>query len=272
MSSPSIPGELKNVRVEAISLVTKAANGKTFKIFKAADPKQTAPDTPERDEQGLFSVLKKFFTGDEGVKKGEVANLVNARDKGKKLEVAVDALWKVLGYNYYGDTGNEAVTDVKAIRSALEDFKKVAEEILIDKDLDVVKAISEVQKSGRKISSARLAELRAAQAALTKVIEESEDSEGGAAVEKQELENIVKSVIEGAIKPLGERIEKLESVGEPEDKASELTELVKSAVTEAISPLEQRISKVESARGFSNKVPEDTSVRKGEGGIWEGLF
>ena len=195
MSSPNIPGELRNVHVEAISLVTKAANGKTFKIFKAADPKQTAPDTPERDEQGLFSVLKKFFTGE-----------------------------------------------------------------------------TEIQKSGRKISSARLAELRAAQAALTKVIEESEDSEGGAAVEKQELENIVKSVIEGAIKPLGERIEKLESVGEPEDKASELTELVKSAVTEAISPLEQRISKVESARGFSNKVPEDTSVRKGEGGIWEGLF
>lgn len=40
MSKPDKPGELRDVTVEAISLVSKAANGEKFKIFKSAEPEE----------------------------------------------------------------------------------------------------------------------------------------------------------------------------------------------------------------------------------------
>ena len=36
MSKPNKPGELRDATVDAISLVSKAANGEKFKIFKSA--------------------------------------------------------------------------------------------------------------------------------------------------------------------------------------------------------------------------------------------
>ena len=68
MSKPDKPGELRDVTVEAISLVSKAANGQKFKIFKNAkseEPKeQEAPEAVKKDERGLFRILKEFFTGE----------------------------------------------------------------------------------------------------------------------------------------------------------------------------------------------------------------
>ena len=65
MSKPDRPGELRDVTVEAISLVSKAANGEKFKIFKSAEdePETQAPEVVKKDERGLFRILKEFFSG-----------------------------------------------------------------------------------------------------------------------------------------------------------------------------------------------------------------
>ena len=59
MSKPDKPGELQNVKVKAISLVSKAANQQKFKILKSAD---TVPDEQitTKDERGLFHILKNY--------------------------------------------------------------------------------------------------------------------------------------------------------------------------------------------------------------------
>ncbi len=87
MSKPDKPGELRDVTVEAISLVSKAANGERFKIFKSAE-EEGAPEVVKKDERGLFRILKEFFTGtvDEPEKEEAVETEVSVIEKsGRKI-------------------------------------------------------------------------------------------------------------------------------------------------------------------------------------------
>jgi len=289
LSKPTKPGELRNVSVEAISLVSKAANRQTFKIFKSAKaddaPQEEAPATVTKDERGLFHVLKMFFSGEE-VAKGDVEDKFRASEKSRRFYVAIDALQSTIGYSRYGEN-NTPETDPAKIKSALKDFNKILNEILLGNDDDVKKFAEEIRKSGRKIAGARLSELKSAYSALGKIIEEtdgSEDSEGdGAEVKKEEIGKIVKEALEEAVTPLKERLDALEK-SEGEESAppggeggegtqeQDFAELVKSAVAEAVKPLSDRLEKVEKTRGVSNRIPEGENVQKGEDDTWGDLL
>ena len=56
MSKPNKPGELRNVKVNAVSLVNKAANGEEFKIFKSAKPDETESKAPERIDNRIPTI------------------------------------------------------------------------------------------------------------------------------------------------------------------------------------------------------------------------
>lgn len=176
MIKPDKPSELRDVTVSAISLVSKAANGEKFKIFKSAEDE--APESVERNERGLFHILKRFFAGDE-VMKGEVADITNAQDKGRRLNTAIGALLTVLGFNAWNevDDKDKLETSPSKIRAALNDFKAVAEEILLDSDDEIQKTVSMLEKSGRKISGSRLSKLKSIQAMLQEVLNDIDDKE-----------------------------------------------------------------------------------------------
>jgi len=240
MSKPDKPGELRDVTVNAISLVSKAANGERFKIYKSAEEGRPAPEVVEKDERGLFSALKKFFTGEE-VSKGEVANITNAQDNACKLGFAMDALFQVLGLNRWGErTADDIETDPAKIRSAINDFKTVAEKILLGSDEEIKKTFAEIEKSGRKISGDRLTRLKNIQAMLNEVLSGLEDTEGSKEGEELTKEEVQKTVEE--------------------------------TLQKALSPLKERIEKIENARGVSNKVPEEKTVEKSSNDFWEGIF
>ena len=250
MSKPDKPGELRDVKVDAISLVSKAANGERFKIFKSTESEEPqAPEVVKKDERGLFRILKEFFTGEE-VEKGAVADLVNTQEKGRKLGQAMDALFSVLGTNRWGEGDSQIETDASKIRTALDDFTAVAESILIGSN-------ERVKKSGRKIAGNRLDKLKSIQAMLTEVLsglEDNTDTKQG--VEDLTKEEVLKAVDE-AIKPVSERIEKIN-----------IDEIVKKA----LEPLIERIEKIENARGVSNRVSEDGAVVKDVNDFWGGIF
>ena len=171
MSKPNKPGELRDVTVDAISLVSKAANGEKFKIFKSADdePKAQAPEVVKKDERGLFRILKEFFTGsDETVEKGDVADVYRANKSGKKLCDAFEALMKVLGLSRWEDDRQTPETDSAKIISALDDFRNIAVEILLGEN--------DIEKSGRKISAPRLSKLKSVQAMLNEILSELDDN------------------------------------------------------------------------------------------------
>ena len=95
MSKPDKPGELQDVEVQAISMVSKAANGEKFKIFKSVDDEpepeiedEKVPEVvkEEKGERGLFSILKDFFTGGDKVEKDELIDTKSEIEKaGRKI-------------------------------------------------------------------------------------------------------------------------------------------------------------------------------------------
>ena len=283
MSKPNRPGELRNVKVNAVSLVNKAANGEEFKIFKSAKPEETESKVPEsveaeKNAQGLFSVLKKFFTGENSqVEKGAVADSLNARRHAERLNEAVEGLFKALGLTQWGsETAEGAEKSPIKIRAVLDDFRDVAEKILIESDNELV------VKSGRKISSSRLAKIKEVHAILGELIADTdaEDDKGGTeTVTKEDLINEVKKSVEEAVKPIDERLAALEKSNEEaevnkeaEAKEPSVAEVVKSALDEALKPISERLEKVEKARGFSNRQPEDVNVKKSGDDFWAGAF
>ena len=271
MSKPNKPGELRNVEVEAISLVSKAANREKFKIFKSAGEEPEKPDkspkTVTNDERGLFQILKEFFTG-EKIEKGEVANVFNASNHGEELYKAFQAFLQVLGLSRWNDDKQNPETDPVKITAAVDDFRNVAIGILLGK--------KEVEKSGRKISGSRLTKLKDIQTMLNDVLNGLEENKEDTELTKEE----VTKAVEDALKPITERIEKLEA--EPEqpavpaepkkDESVDVAEVVKNSIGEAIAPLTERIEKIEKARGFSNKVPEETQIEKDSNDFWGQIF
>lgn len=216
MSKPDRAGELRDVNVKAISLVSKAANGERFKIFKSAEDE--APEVVEKDERGLFHALKKFFTGDDEVEKGEVADIYHKSKFEEKMYEAFNALMKVL---------HKPEINTTEIISALDDFRNIAIEILIGK--------GEIEKSGRKISGTRLTKLKNIQAIINEVLSELDEHE------TEETEELTK-------------------------------EEIQKAVQEVVKPLVDRIEKVENARGISNRVQEETALEKDVKDFWGEIF
>ena len=242
MSKPDKPGELRGVTVEAISLVSKAANGERFKIFKSAEeePEAQAPEVVKKDERGLFRILKEFFTGtDAPVEKGEVADIYNQNESGRKMDKAFSALMKVLGLSRWDDESLTPETDSVKIIAALDDFRNIAVEILLGK--------GEIEKSGRKISSSRLSKLKNMQAMLNEVLSELDDNEDT----PKEAKEVTKEEVQKTV-----------------DEAVNVEEVVKKA----LEPILERLEKIENARGVSNRVPEDSAVQKNDNDFWGGVF
>ena len=210
MSKPDKPGELREVKVAAISLVPQAANGEKFKIFKSAESE--APEVVKKDERGLF-------TGTEAaVEKGDVADTYHANKAGAKLYEAFDALMKVLGLSRWDDETRTPETDPAKILAALDDFRNVAIEITIGN--------SEVEKAGRKISGDRLGKLKNIQAMLAEVLSGLDENEDTPKEAEELTKEEIQKAMTDALAPILGRIEKIESARGfsnrvPEDSAVE---------------------------------------------------
>lgn len=239
MSKPDKPGELQDVEVQAISMVSKAANGEKFKIFKSVEDEseekeEQVPEVvkkEEKDERGLFNALKNFFMGGSKVEKGEVIDRFNhdKRSQLMQLNEAYFALKKVLKLEEFNEAPE---TDTEKITEALDDFRVLGAKILL--------GVEPVEKAGRKISNSRLSKLKDMVTTLNEIISEVEDD--------------------------GEDVKIVRS--ETELTKEEINEVVK----EALSPVIERIEKIENARGFSNKVPEEKTVEKSGDDFWGNIF
>lgn len=112
---------------------------------------------PASDEKGLFSLLKNFFF------KGEVKNKY-------EFWAAQDALNSVL-FKWDSYTDEDLENDPDKVRSALQDFVEITQEILLTDDLAVIQTDppEEVAKAGRKFSAANLTELKNAREPLSTI-------------------------------------------------------------------------------------------------------
>lgn len=162
MSKPDKPGELRGVTVEAISLVSKAANGEKFKIFKSADEEPPAPEVVKKDERGLFRILKEFFTGtvDESEKVETVEPEVSVVEKSGR-KISSDRLGKLKNIQAIINDVLSGLDDDNTPKEAealtKEEIQKTVDEAVkaVNVEEVVKKALEPVLERLEKIENAR---------------------------------------------------------------------------------------------------------------------
>lgn len=297
-------GELRDVDVQFVSLVSKAANKRTFKIFKSAAHDEQ-PETLEQDETkqavSFMKMMKNFFTG--GTERSEIVKADTiVPDFATALKVDQIQMWKVW----------DAISDVfwGLIRSDNTDKRSLMEQSLLQfnakvlEHFDTLTALPisktdgtiEIEKAGAKISAARLQALKDARTYLDGVIADAEPAAETAAVTKtgedeidmkpEELQAAITKAVSEAVAPIQTKLEAIEKGEKPAEApaaaaATELTpeniaSIVKSAVDEAVKPVADRVQKMENVRGISNQDVEggeQHDITKTEGGsVFAGLF
>lgn len=251
MAKPNISGELTDVHVDSISIVSKAANKRKFQIFKSAN----APaDEAQQEQKRFFDCIKAFFLGENGnagkesVEKGAVADIYNAQDKLQQYRKAIEALSSALGIY---DEPEKMERDPAKVTEAVNEFAVIVVKIMSGKDVE--KSAEETQTDTGK----------------------GEDS-----MNEEKVNELVKGALDEAMKPLAERIEKLEKAESEKPAAPDSADIEKAvktaidaAVAELVKPLTERIEKIEKARGESNTVKDD--VEKNDSSvdnIFGGMF
>lgn len=305
-----IPGEMSDMDIDLISLVRKGANGQKIQIYKADDSEE--PDGDE-EAQGLLEVLKSYFSNkgkvqkaDDAVKKTSkktFSSMMAVNDITENMWRANDTLRSVMR----DIISNEEITDKKAaLLQAVDEYSAYMKDKVNVSTIAKSAAFfdvpdSVIEKSGKKVSSKNLTALRDAQKALSAVIEEAEgpknpednpdeekNKEGNekpdgkkedGEVKKEELTNVMKEALEDILKPITERLDKIEKsdtdeTAEEEAADGNIAEVVKSAISEAVKPINERLEKIEKSRALprSKEGDEPNQVQKSETGIFDGFF
>ena len=206
MSKPNKAGELRDVKVDAISLVPKAANKEKFKIFK-----------------------------------GAVSDEISVKDRGRKLNEAFEALQKVLGVSRFYDDKIEPETDPVKITAAIEDFRNIALEIFLGNTNVITKAGRKISNS-RMI---KLKDIQSLINDVMSGLDDEKDGEDEGdltqtvksalkpvtdrieSLEKTENTNIIKQAVAEAILPLTQRLARVEKARGLSQRIPEDTSLQK---------------------------------------------
>ncbi|MFJ5671195.1 XkdF-like putative serine protease domain-containing protein [Bacillus safensis] len=242
-----------------------------YSMAGTADIGKQEDHKPASDEKGLFSLLKNFL-----LSKGEVKNRYDKGRMRREFWAAQDALNSVL---YKWDSYDDSLeTDPDKVRSALEDFVEITQEILLTDDLAGIQSDppEEVAKAGRKFSAANLTELKNARAAIDNLLSQAEEKEENEEVNKEELQKMLDDTIAPVVKRLDD-LEKGEGEQQPDPQEKQIDEEVAkemaAAVEKALAPVVERVEALEKARPQGNGVgdAQQQDLQKSEA-VWDGLL
>lgn len=242
-----------------------------YSMAGTADIGKQEDHKPASDEKGLFSLLKNFFS------KGEVKNRYDKGRMRREFWAAQDALNSVL-YKWDSYDDEDLETDPDKVRSALQDFVEITQEILLTDDLAGIQTDppEEVVKAGKKFSAANLNELKNARAAIDNLLSQAEEKEENEEVKKEDLQKMLEETIAPVVKRLDD-LEKGEGEQQPDPQENQTDEAVAkemaAAVEKALAPVVERVEALEKARPQGNGVgdAQQQDVQKSEA-LWNGLL
>lgn len=275
-------------------IVTKATDEVWEKIQKGEITGYSMAGTAEveeaedvsKSENSLVKSLAKhigaFFIGKNmTISKGEVRDNYARNQQMRNVWAAWDSLENAYWGSRWDNYTNEAV-DFERLLAAIQDFSEIIQEIRDGGDVAIAKALEtkpvitlteEIEKAGKKISAATMADIETAQVALQNIIERVSDKEE----DELKLEDITKAVTD-AIAPLDERLQKLEKSNEEVPPAAEgeqdneLLKSVKAAVQQAVEPIEKRLGDIEAARGISKQEEKHGEEIQKSQSVWDGVL
>lgn len=240
-----------------------------YSMAGTADIGKQEDHKPASDEKGLFSLLKYFFS------KGEVKNRYDKGRMRREFWAAQDALNSVL-YKWDSYDDEDLETDPDKVRSALQDFVEITQEILLTDDLAGIQTDppEEVAKAGRKFSATNLTELKNARAAIDNLLSQAEEKEEED-VNKEDLQKMLDDTIAPVVKRLDD-LEKGEGEQQPDPQEKQIDEEVAkemaAAVEKALAPVLERVEALEKARPQGNGVEDAQQQEQVEKSVWGGLL
>lgn len=227
--------------------------------------------------KSFMNHMKAFFNGENSavIEKGEVRDNYVRNQQKRNVWAAWDSLENAYWGSRWDNYTNEAV-DFERLLTAIEDFSEIIQEIRDGGDVAIAKALEikpaatlteEIEKAGKKVSAATMADIETAKAALQNIIDRVSDKED----DELKIEDITKAV-QDAVAPINERLDALEKANqeeEPETK-DDIVKAVSDTITKALKPIEERLVTVESARGITKQGEKIEDIQKSEGSIWDG--
>ncbi|WP_429776674.1 XkdF-like putative serine protease domain-containing protein [Bacillus wiedmannii] len=223
-------------------------------------------ETVSKSETGVvksfMNHMKAFFNGENSIsiEKGEVRDNYARNQQNRNVWAAWDSLENAYWGSRWDNYTTEAV-DFERLLAAIEDFSEIIQEIRDGGDVAIAKALEskpaatlteEIEKAGKKVSAATMADIETAKSALQNIIDRVSDKED----DDLKLEDITKAV-QDAVEPINQRLDALEKAQQDETPAEpekdELTKSVTAAIEKVMEPVNQRLSKIEKARGISNQ-------------------
>lgn len=240
---------------------------------EAIEKQESKPVTKSDEEvKGFFNAMKSFFSG-ERIQKGAVRDKYEANKQTRDFWAARESFDSVIrSYNWRTDN-YEFEADEEKAREAIQEFSDILGEILLS--TNIAKALGkppeDIQKAGKKISSARMDKINAALDALQEIKTEVEGEEDE--VKKEDIEKM----LDEKLSPISKRLEEIEKEENPGGAPSGEEDIVKQFGTlldEKLAPLNDRLNAVEKARGVSKQDTQEppATVSKSEGPSYLGLF
>lgn len=220
-------------------------------------------DKVEKEEQGLFALMKDFFAGN--ISKEDKANVVvdfKTLAVSEKVDESRWALQEAIRNILRSDADNKKELVAKQIDS----YK---EYILAQLDTAGIKKMQEefegIEKAGKSFSTANAEKIKAAHTALADLITLMESKDGSKEGEGTMTKEEVQAVVKEAMQPITDKLDQLEKgdqAGEPAQEDKLTKEALQEVVKESIKPMMERLEKVEKARGLSNQAEGTEGITK----------
>ncbi len=242
---------------------------------EAIEKQNTNPITKSDDEvKGFFNAMKSFFSG-EKIQKGAVRDKYEANKQTRDFWAARESFDSVIrSYNWRTDN-YEFEQDESKAREALQEYSDILQEILLSDN--IAKALGkppvDIEKAGKKISTARMDKINAALDALTEIKNDVEGDD-----EEVKKEDIAK-MLDEKLQPITKRLDEIEKeegtvvAGTTPTGEEDIVKQFGTLLDEKLSPINDRLDAVEKARGVSKQTHQEPPVvQKSEGPSYLGFF
>ncbi|MEB9454133.1 XkdF-like putative serine protease domain-containing protein [Bacillus anthracis] len=241
--------------------------------------------TEEKQMKSFFQLVKGFFGG-ENVQKGEVRDKFNQNKHRRDVNASFSALEDTFYQSLWNAPTADAI-DLDRIEAAAQEFIEIINElkgteavVKAWENKPTVSLAEEVEKAGKKISNANMADIDAAIESLTNLKTRVTPSPEGAGSEEsnmefnqEQFEKTLTSAVEKAVGPIKEELASVKKHLNLDEEKSEEDIKVEKAVEAATAPLREEIEALKKSQGISNQqdtdVIEKAEVKKS---VWNGLL
>lgn len=256
------PGGFRGNRVDIPEDEIPKIKAKLRRLWREVNPDKDESEMPETiKKQGFIARIAEGLRNMFKAEGQTFSENIAQYQIGDKMWLAFEALRTAI-QNTLADDGLTEAEKAEQVAVSLGQFQEFV--------MGLVGAATGtgIRKIGAKIARHRLEKLKAAYAVLGEILAEVEPDEEGDEMTKEE----VAKVVDEAVRPVVERLEKLEKPEAEPLKREDVQAMVTEVVNKALEPVLQRLEVVEKAKGVRKSVDGQDDPDGGKKSMWKGIL